>query len=681
MSQWHTINSGSNMFPAENQTPNIKSASSSTSNSNSAAQAGPDPAHGDVPAETSTSAKRLACNQCRERKVRCDRQQPQCSRCAKVGSSCHYSSPSKQTISKSDLSRLLFTMHSRLEHAEAKLALAPPPLSSPQYTLPWNDMSYMAAAAQGQASVVSASELNSSNLAQIGPSSAAAPAANEWSYREFRGDFHEVHEVPFSAIAPTASTDFSMVGSGNVTPAIDSMLEVLSNSSYGEEEMQTTSKLPNSFLQKLYASFFDVYHASMPIVNRSRVHRELEQRPESIEVQALAHAIGALGALAVPEPSFAVETCYNQARSLVDICERQEDGAVLSKTNPLQTCVLLCLYEFRRPNFARAWITLGRAIRLAKISRLDSLDEYTDPPGTMHSSCFGPPSPVLNPADMEERRRTFWQLYILDGFAAMKTNLDPSFNEEQIPIPLPCRDELHEVAATPDMPTLQQVFQRSGNADLSSFAGIIIVISLYRRCFQHIQAWLSEPSYAFWDNYYQINKLFSHCQNDILASHLSAGGQESSDTLNLVLRMNLAAVEIYLHETAISKVEREKLPPALSADAVTRLESAAKKITETVRKARGLTAKELGIFQQSSPFLTWAITKAIEAYLWLMHQPRNDSMARCVEPLQILSSSMRLMLLPEHIRPGLLEQVDAKLAETEQRSTKRRHTTTYGFNF
>lgn len=64
------------------------------------------------------SAKRaLACNPCRERKVRCDREQPTCGRCVRRGHGCTYSGPSKQSITKLDLSRLLLNLQERLSRS------------------------------------------------------------------------------------------------------------------------------------------------------------------------------------------------------------------------------------------------------------------------------------------------------------------------------------------------------------------------------------------------------------------------------------------------------------------------------------------------------------------------------------------------------------------------------------
>ncbi|KAL9017109.1 MAG: hypothetical protein Q9185_005569 [Variospora sp. 1 TL-2023] len=79
-----------------------------------------------APKPQTGSRKKLACDKCRERKVRCNREQPVCGRCARLGHDCQYTTPPKQNSSRSDLLRLLFTLHSRLEQTEARLALNDP---------------------------------------------------------------------------------------------------------------------------------------------------------------------------------------------------------------------------------------------------------------------------------------------------------------------------------------------------------------------------------------------------------------------------------------------------------------------------------------------------------------------------------------------------------------------------
>lgn len=58
--------------------------------------------------------RRVACDVCRERKVRCDKGQPHCGRCGRLGHICRYTTSRKQYASKLDISDALLTLNARL---------------------------------------------------------------------------------------------------------------------------------------------------------------------------------------------------------------------------------------------------------------------------------------------------------------------------------------------------------------------------------------------------------------------------------------------------------------------------------------------------------------------------------------------------------------------------------------
>lgn len=216
------------------------------------------------------------------------------------------------------------------------------------------------------------------------------------------------------------------------------------------------------------------------------------------------------------------------------------------------------------------------------------------------------------------------------------------------------------------MPNLQQVFETSPKSvPFSSFAGAVIVVYIYRRCFDHAQTWFSDPSYSFWDTHYAVDKAILQCRNNIIAHLLNANGPANKDILALILRMNLAGLEIKLHELAITKAEKDKLPTALITEAILRCQSAAMEIVEGIRIGQRLTGGELEIFRQANLFYAKSMTKAIQAYMWMLNHLKSNAPTH-INALRLLVSAMKELIDAKHLRPGLLEQVDAKVAEAER---------------
>ena len=240
----------------------------------------------------------------------------------------------------------------------------------------------------------------------------------------------------------------------------------------------------------------------------------------------------------------------------------------------------------------------------------------------------------------------------------------------KIRVPLPNSREVTSIAESYEMPTLQQVLQMPRCTSLSPFANCAVMVAIYRQCFDHINDWTQLSSYPFWDTYFRIDQLISNCRDNKFSQHLGMYGSASDRPLCLMIRIILAAVEIKLHETAITKVENEHLPVSISNEAVTKCQLGARVIEETVRTGQRLAGEELQIFQQSSHIFAWAMTKAIQTNLWMLHH-RKDNVATLVDALRSLSLSTRELVDPRHLRPGLLEQVDAKISEAERLQKKR----------
>ncbi|KAK0726004.1 hypothetical protein B0H67DRAFT_551427 [Lasiosphaeris hirsuta] len=597
---------------------------------------------GDNQADTSSNAKRLACNPCRERKVRCDRRQPQCGRCAKMEASCHYSSPSKHAMSKSDLSRMLIALHGRLENAEAQLAMSNAQVGMHQFAGPWPDSAFMTSAS-GPVLLPSPQSTPSSHVTPI----MGMPRPTDWSHRLP----NETSDVQFGGLDMSTPADFNAIMNSGGGAGIDPMLEELSNSLYSEDDAgDMTSKLSLALFPKLLPRRHP--HPQPHAVSK----RAGPGGAQSIQAQALSYAVATLGALVTREHSYALETCYNHARNLLDRCERQDNGSVLTNINTLQACALLCLYELKKPNFTRAWMTLGRAIRLAKIMCLDRADEDSDPAdGTNHRKLFLLPPAAPDPAGMEERRRTFWLLYILDGCAVLRSRTPSAFENQQPMVPLPSPGDLEDFTPT-ETPLLHQLLSPcTPPPTLSPLAATTVAMALHHLSTRHP----SPP--AFWTTYYTTPPLLSHLRPAILAA---------PGPLSLALRVHLSAVELTLHQTALAALPPSSVP---AAEAAARVHAAARDILEAARDAQRPAGRDAEVWGQLGVVAGWGLAMGVRGFLGLMERDKSEACGY-VKAVRVLCGVLGEVVGDvEGVMPGFLDGVEGRVREVE-RPAKRRYT-------
>lgn len=92
-----------------------------------------------------------------------------------------------------------------------------------------------------------------------------------------------------------------------------------------------------------------------------------------------------------------------------------------------QCWVLIASYEFKSMYFPRAWMSVGKAARLALMLGLNRLDGA----GLAVKQCLLPPRDWT---DKEERRRTFWMAYCVDRYASIGTGWAMNIDERDVSI-------------------------------------------------------------------------------------------------------------------------------------------------------------------------------------------------------------------------------------------------------
>lgn len=175
------------------------------------------------------------------------------------------------------------------------------------------------------------------------------------------------------------------------------------------------------------------------MIDRSRSIAALEDASsQTPEFNSLIYAIAMVGAGINKESDELVSACHYHARRCLEDAERQYPGARFLSIHALQAMLLITYHEFKRQGFARGWMSLGRALRLARLMKLHQIDMEASPNKSIADSAFQlqmqKPTTL---AEVEERRRTFWVAYILDLWACNRTNSSISFPIDDVSTPFP----------------------------------------------------------------------------------------------------------------------------------------------------------------------------------------------------------------------------------------------------
>lgn len=164
------------------------------------------------------------------------------------------------------------------------------------------------------------------------------------------------------------------------------------------------------------------------MINRQRFNAALDEPAVNAELNSLNYAVAMAGAVNSKDNDRLICACYEHARLFLEEAERKAPGARFLTIHALQALLLITYHEFRRQDFARAWMSLGRALRLTKLMALHQLDPEQGNTAAAAAAFYLPLPRARNLAESEERRRTFWVAFILDTYACVRTNHLVTFN-------------------------------------------------------------------------------------------------------------------------------------------------------------------------------------------------------------------------------------------------------------
>lgn len=173
------------------------------------------------------------------------------------------------------------------------------------------------------------------------------------------------------------------------------------------------------------AVYFDKIHPSLPMLHRYRYQASMDLAPMSRPPIALRYIMWTHAAAITDQYMHHQDIFYRRARKYLELDEMKGCGESFVTLAHCQAWSLVSAYEFKMMHFPRAWMSVGRASRMALMLGLNRLDGI----GLDVKQCLPPPRDWT---EREERRRTFWMAYCVDRYASIGTGWPMSIDEKDV---------------------------------------------------------------------------------------------------------------------------------------------------------------------------------------------------------------------------------------------------------
>ncbi|RSM11311.1 hypothetical protein CDV31_006864 [Fusarium ambrosium] len=356
----------------------------------------------------------------------------------------------------------------------------------------------------------------------------------------------------------------------------------------------------------LHRLFFEFVYHSLPILYQDRFFEEMGMQPRPRPLLALGYAVALVSAAISPPHQHLQKGYYTMTRKLLEKCEMEGDGEEFASLNIFQALLFLLRYEIMASRITRAWMTLGRAIRLASVLNLQKMDTEDRVGGTVPGLHVELP-PTEDPVLLEERRRSFWCLFILETYVKTRSGMPCQLgNAALFDVNLPWPGLLNQGFRPTHMPFLRDVVEN--NEELSSYAACVVMVDLAIRAYELAELSQSQTQ-GYWDRHFALARMIQECSAK-MGSHLNKDAAVQ-DPVSLSNQLNLGAIKIILHETSIGKGRVDELSPSMVEENERCCQVAAQIIADTVRVVWENRSPERNLFTLQATFTAWPIAKAI----------------------------------------------------------------------
>ena len=405
----------------------------------------------------------------------------------------------------------------------------------------------------------------------------------------------------------------------------------------------------------------------MPMIHQYRYMAAMSLAPHMRPPVCLRYAMWCLAAGASEKYFDHQEIFYCRARRYAELDEMKGQGEASIAVGHVQCWCLISSYEFKVMCFPRAWTSVGKTVRLAQMLALHRMDGT----GLDVKQCLPPPRDWT---EQEQRRRTWWMAYCMDRYASVGTGWPMTVDEKdvsctggsqsdvllyadadesvQIMTNLPANEDSYDKSIPQETSSLDKVMTSDGASSLSPFAGVVLMAHFFGRNLIHLQR--PEPDDrehdlqgGFWKRHRSMdNTLLNTSLNLPLHLRLPAGVRNAN---TVFLNMNIHTSTICLHQAAIFKAEKYKLPSSLVEQSNSRCLLAASEIASIMRLISHLDLSGM------NPFMAFCLYIAARVFVHFLKTSPGDQ--EVLSSLRFLLDAMKSMKRAQPITESFLIQL------------------------
>lgn len=273
-----------------------------------------------------------------------------------------------------------------------------------------------------------------------------------------------------------------------------------------------------------------------------------------------------------------------------------------------------------------------------------------------------------------------------DRYASIGTGWPMTFDERDIMTNLPSEESAFEMSRPESTLTLNESMSPAGAAKLASFSGVVLMACLFGRNLIHLHRPDADDrdhdlNGEFWKRHRNMDNILLNTSL-CLPNHLKLPAGLGNPNI-VFTNMNIHTSTICLHQAAIFKADKNKLPASVSAESKVRCITAANEIASIMRMVSHLDLSAVSphvpfemeyhitavlICLQMNPFISFCLYVAARVFVQYLKSRPDDS--QTADSLRFLLSAMNALKRKNPLTESFLVQLDVDLEALGMRIPK-----------